>query len=100
MLTSFCEICGKEIINTLDGSSLGFAGDIVFDTESRKTAALIIKGKPKFFGIFGKEEDIYIGWEKIETIGKDTILVKTEQCSKINNEKINIFEKIFNIFLY
>ena len=53
---SFEEICEKEIVNTFDVSSLGFAGDVVFDSESRKITALIIKGRAKFFGIFGREE--------------------------------------------
>jgi YlmC/YmxH family sporulation protein len=97
MLTSFCEICEKEIINTLDGSSFGFAGDIIFDSESRKIAALVVKGKRR---LFGREEDFSIGWDKIETVGKDTILVKTEECSKIHNEKVSFLEKFFNFFLY
>ena len=100
MLETFGKICEKEIVNILDGRSLGFAGDILFDYETRKIAALIVKGKPKFFGIFGREEDISIGWDKIETIGKDGILIKTEQYSKITNEKENIFQKFLNIFLY
>ena len=97
MLMSFEEICEKEIINTFDGSSLGFAGDVVFDSESRKITALIIKGRRKFFGIFGREEDVSVSWDKIETVGKDTILVKTESLGKIYNENRS-FLKIFLIF--
>ncbi|MBQ3531114.1 MAG: YlmC/YmxH family sporulation protein [Oscillospiraceae bacterium] len=100
MLAAFGEICEKEIINTLDGSSFGFAGDILFDTETRKITAIIVKGKPKFFGVFGREEDLSIMWDKIETIGKDIILVKTEEYGRIHNKKENIFQKIFNIFFY
>ncbi len=100
MFETFGKICEKEVINVIDGSSFGFAGDILFDTETRKITALIIKGKPKFFGIFGREEDLSIGWDKIETVGKDIILVKTEQCGRIHNEKENIFQKFLNIFYY
>ena len=100
MLMSFEEICEKEIVNTLDGSSLGFAGDIVFDTEARKITAIIIKGKSKIFGIFGKEDDLSIGWDKIETVGKDTILVKTDFIGKIHNEKTSFLKNFLNFFLY
>lgn len=100
MFVTFEEICGKEIINVKDGSSFGYADDILFDTEIRKITAFIIKGKPKFFGFFGREEDISISWDKIETIGKDIILVKTEQCGRIHNKKENIFQKFLNFFLY
>ena len=100
MLVTLGEICEKEIINTLDGGSFGFAGDILFDTETRKIAAIIVKNRPKIFKIFGREEAFSISWDKIETFGKDTILVKTDQCSKIYNEKESIFKKIFNFFLY
>ena len=97
MFTSFEEICGKEIINTVDGSSFGFPGDIIFDTETRKITALVIKGKTK---IFGKKEDFSVSWDKIETIGKDTILIKTDFIGKIHNEKESFLKKILNFFLY
>ena len=100
MFITFEEICRKEIINTLDGGSFGFAGDILFDTETRKITAIILKKRPKFPGIFGREEAFSISWDKIETFGKDTILVKTDQCSKIYNEKESLFKKFLNFFLY
>ena len=100
MLITFEEICRKEIINTSDGSSLGFAGDILFDSESRKITALIIKKKPKFFGFFEREADVSILWDKIETVGKDTILVKTESLGKIYNENESFLKKFLNFFLH
>ena len=36
---------------------------------------MVIPGKPKCFGLLGREEDVVIPWEKIEVIGQDTILV-------------------------
>ncbi len=100
MFINFSEICEKEIVNTVDGSSFGFAGDVLFDSETRKITALIIKGKPKLFGVFGREEDFSISWDKIETIGKDTILVKTDFLGKIYNEKESFLKKFFNFFFY
>lgn len=99
MRLSFEEICEKEVINIIDGTCFGYAGDIIFDTETRKICFVIIKGGRKFFGILGREEDISIPWEEIETIGEDTILVRTLHRNKIKPKKENIFQKILNIFL-
>ncbi|MBR5310373.1 MAG: YlmC/YmxH family sporulation protein [Oscillospiraceae bacterium] len=93
------EMRRKEVINMPDGSCFGFADDVVIDTETRKVSAIIIRGKPRFFGIFGREEDVKIGWEEIETIGKDTILVQTKIKMTNFKENENIFQKFFNIFL-
>lgn len=99
MRLGFEEICEKEVINISDGACFGYARDIIFDTETREICALVIKGNKKFFGIFGREEDVMISWNEIETIGKDTILVKTSQKRKIITEKSNFFQKFFDIFL-
>lgn len=99
VLITFEEICKKEIINITDGSSLGFAGDILFDCESRKITALIIKKKPKIFGFFEKEDDVSIIWDKIESVGKDAILVNTESLGKIHNENESFLRKFFKFFL-
>ena len=100
MFLTFGEICEKEVINLPDGTSFGYATDLLTDTETGKIMAIIIGGKQKFFGIFGREEALSISWDKIETVGKDTILVKTDQCSKIYNEKESLFKKFLNFFLY
>lgn len=96
MLVSFGEICGKEIINISDGRNLGFADDIIFEKETRKITALVVEGKPVFLGLFGREEDISVPWERIETIGKDTILINCEKYSIIHKEKDNFLIKILN----
>lgn len=93
------EMRKKEVINMPDGSFFGFADEAVIDTETRKVSAIIVRGKPKFFGIFGREEDLKIVWDEIETIGKDTILIKTEIKKKNFNENENFIQKILNIFL-
>ncbi len=66
-----------EIINVLDGSSLGYAGDFEFEAEGdcSRVTALIVCGSDGFFGL-GGHDDLYIPWYTIECIGEDTILVK------------------------
>ncbi len=58
------------------GAVLGPIGDLEIDCDSGTVANLIIYGKQKLFGAFGREEDICIPWASIEVIGEETVLVK------------------------
>ena len=69
------ELRYREVINMRNGARLGFLGDIEFDLEAGKMRSIIIPGKPRFFGLFGKGEDYLIGWENIKRVGEDIILV-------------------------
>ncbi len=91
------EICKKEVINLPDGTCFGFADDIVIDTETKEVVAIVMKGESGFFGIFNSEEALMLPWEKIKTIGKDTILVETDQKRASVEHRVNIFSKILNI---
>ena len=42
------------------------------------SSSIIIYGKGKIMGVFGKSEDIVIPWSDIDVIGEDTILVNCE----------------------
>ncbi len=65
----------KEVINIKDGSLIGCVNDIEIDTSCAKLVSIIIYGKLKCFGLLGRRDDIIIGWNNIEVIGEDTILV-------------------------
>lgn len=65
----------KEVINIKDGTRLGNVCDLEIDTATAKVSALIIYGRLRFFGLFGREDDIVIKWQDIQVIGDDTILV-------------------------
>ena len=75
------ELRCKEVINKSDGCRLGLVSDIEVDTCCGRVVALVIYGRPKYWGICGKRERIRVCWEDIEVIGSDTILV----C-KCNND--------------
>lgn len=94
------EIKEKEVVNLTDGACFGFPGDILMDTETKSVLALVIKGKLKLFGLLGKEDDVMISWEKIETIGKDTILVKTgpEYLQSKSSKKSSFSEAVLKFF--
>ena len=65
----------KEVICIKDGTILGFVCDVEIDTCSGKLVSIVIFGRSKFFGLFGREDDIVIPWCDIEVIGEDTVLV-------------------------
>ncbi len=96
MVYSFNDIKCKEVIDIKTGARLGFPDDLEFDNCTAKICRLIIFGRARFFGIFGREDDIDIRWGDIEVIGEDTILVSCElppHCSKKRGKSFgNIFK--------
>ena len=48
------ELRRKEVINITDGGRLGFVGDVDLRMPDGQTAALIVYGPARFFGLFGK----------------------------------------------
>ena len=76
----------KEVVCVKDGCLLGPVSDVEFDTECAKVLSLVIYGRPRMYGLMGRDEDYVIPWEDIEVIGEDTILVN---CSAIPHRKKN-----------
>ena len=46
------------------------------DLESGQVRALVVPGKRRFFGLFGREEDKVIPWSSVRRFGEDIILVE------------------------
>lgn len=67
----------KEVINIIDGKRLGAISDIEIDVETGKLTSIVVPGNGRFLGLFGRNEDVVIPWEKISKIGFDVILVET-----------------------
>ena len=87
MICRFEDLRCKEIINVKTGCKLGYPDDIEFDTCTAKICKLVVYGKAKFFGLFGREDDFYIPWCDIEVIGQDTILFTCDLPIHTNNGK-------------
>lgn len=87
MICRFDDLRCKEIINIKTGCKLGYPDDIEFDTCTAKICKLVVYGRAKFFGLFGREEDFVIPWCDIEIIGQDTILVTCDFPAHTNNGK-------------
>ena len=66
----------KEVINISDGKRLGYVFDAIIDEQTGEVKSLIIPGHGKLLGIFGKDNECSIPWEKIKKIGDDIVLVE------------------------
>ena len=69
----------KEVINTSTGERLGYAGDVEISLSTGEITSLVVPGSLKFFGIFGRHDDVVIPWSQIDRIGDDIILVHFEK---------------------
>ncbi|HBM79242.1 MAG TPA: YlmC/YmxH family sporulation protein [Clostridiaceae bacterium] len=69
----------REVINIRDGGKIGIVSDVEIDFEQGKITSIIIPGPGKFIGLFGKDNDIIIPWDKIRKIGADVILVDLDE---------------------
>ncbi len=76
MVCSLSELRSKEVVNAKTGLKLGFVDDIEFDTVTGNIVSIVIFGRPRAFGIMGRDNDIIIKCEDIELIGEDTVLVR------------------------
>jgi len=66
----------KEVINICDGLRLGFIYDVFLDTASGRVLAIVVPGRVRFFGLFGREDDYVIPWDCIRRLGDDIVLVE------------------------
>ena len=66
----------KEVINVCNGHRMGYVDDFLLDVADGRIIALVVPGHCRILGIFGREDDYIIGWERIKRIGEDIILVE------------------------
>lgn len=70
------ELRNKEVINMRDGGRIGFISDVEIDTRTAQLTAVVIYGRLRCFGLFGREPETVIPWRNITLIGDDTVLVE------------------------
>ena len=88
---TFQELRRKEVINQRNGYRIGFVDDLEINTGSADLCALIIYGRGRFFGLFGRGDDYVIPWQNICLIGEDTILVDFSGTRCCKREKRGFF---------
>lgn len=70
------ELRFKEIIDIRDGTRYGCVGDVELDTATGQVSALVVRGRLRWFGLLGREEDLVFPWSAVRRFGEDLILVE------------------------
>lgn len=71
------DICRRDVVNMEKGIVIGTVDDIVFDEKNACVEALLIYGRPRLFGLLGRDSDVRIPWAEVISFGRDVILVST-----------------------
>lgn len=71
----FSLLCRKEVIDISDGRRLGYVRDAVLDRQGR-IVSLVVPGRRRLFGLFGREDDTLVPWCHIMQLGEDLILIQ------------------------
>ncbi|MGI6280386.1 MAG: YlmC/YmxH family sporulation protein [Acutalibacteraceae bacterium] len=87
MLSRIADLRNKQVVCVKNGCVLGFPSDVEINTADGKIQGLVIFGRLRFFGLFGRDDDIVIPWEEIEVIGQETILVRTDPAPFVSLSK-------------
>lgn len=72
------ELRNKEVVETKTGIMLGRIDDIEINADDSSIESVIVYGRPKLFGLMGRDSDIVIKYRDIDLIGKDAILVTSD----------------------
>lgn len=75
---TFYELTQKDVIQASTGENLGRVDDLVFDPKTAGIGMLVLRGRPRWFGLFGRDDDLEIRWEDIRSIGTDVIMVDAQ----------------------
>ena len=94
MICSFSNLRNKEVVNMKTGLKIGYVDDIEMDTSTSSIVSLIVYGKPRAFGIMGRDDDIVIKCRNIELIGEDTILVSFNDDATCTKSRTCIIENL------
>ena len=87
MTCRIAELRRKEVISVKDGTRIGSVCDAEMDIESARLTSIVVYGRPKLFGLLGREEDIVIRWPDIQVVGEDTILVNYQERVRVRRKR-------------
>jgi len=84
------ELKTRDVVNITDGRRMGEIKDIDLDVESGRLSALILPAEYSsggFLGLWARNEDLIIPWNRVRKIGVDVILVEMNNYTepKIND---------------
>ncbi len=95
---TFSDVCNKEVIQVESGVCLGKIDDLIMDPNTAEILAFVMLGRPKLFGILGREEALQVPFDDVMKFGIDAILIKTAlpvQPNKKNKSFVQALKEIF-----
>ena len=81
MTCRIAELQYKELVDISDGTRYGYIGDLEVDVEQGTIKNLIVYGRPRMFGLLGREGDVVFPWSAIKRVGADLILIDGSHVS-------------------
>lgn len=96
MCCRLVEMREKQVVCIKDGTILGLVGDVEVETCTGKLTCIVVFGRRRCFGLFGRENDCRIPWEAIEVIGEDSILVNFDNIPVRPKKRGLISEILFS----
>ncbi len=76
MICRIAELQFKELVDISTGAKYGYISDLEIDTELGSIKNIVVYGRPRIFGILGREPDLIFPWSAIKRIGSDLILLE------------------------
>ena len=73
---TLCELHAKDVIQLKTGENLGRVDDLVFSEKTAGIEKLILHGRPRLFGLLGRDADLEIAWADVRRIGADVVMVE------------------------
>lgn len=97
MFCSLVDMREKQVVCIKDGAILGYVSDVELDTETGRLVSIVIFGRRRMFGLFGRDNDFRIPWESIEVMGEDSILVVFDGVPQVRRKRPNILNELFTL---
>ena len=95
MEVSFLGLCQKSVISIQNGCDFGGICDIMIDVQNHKLMSIVMRGRPRFFGLLGREPDTVIPVSDIKSIGRDVILVNLTSPQPEKSQNNSFFGRFF-----
>ena len=72
----------KEVVCIGAGARLGYVAEVEGEGPEGKGGAVVVPGRGRWLGLFGRSDDFVIPWNAIRRVGDDIILVdcKPSDC--------------------
>ena len=91
MICRIAQLQYKEIIDIASGARYGFVSDVELDLDRGAIESVIVQGRPRLWGLLGREADIVFPWSAVRRVGEDIILVDAASLDHIQRESADFF---------